>query len=299
MPDLNPYSSARQDAERRLKRVWNRVVDFRKTYTTATLLWTLGGTGVAVVSAVLNFPMFAYAAVAVVFVALSVYAVYMTKIVKSQDGEARWTYVAGKRVQQHELEAKIAMETVTLALMGERHAPGTMRSATPELRSALAFHQHRLQLAEERAEAAEAVKEGTGTDTQRRALKRFQRDRQPAPPKGPAVEPIKARREALVAERSELEAEIQSLATAESIAKAMETEEVQCERRTKLERQDAARKADQAARERVRAGKSPTAPEPDRTINLSLSANGVRDVTSGRGPLTPEQIAAGADDDSA
>jgi hypothetical protein len=53
------------------------------------------------------------------------------------------------------------------------------------------------------------------------------------------------------AERAELEAEIKSLSTAENISKAMEAEEVKGARRTKRERQEAARKADQAARGRV------------------------------------------------
>ena len=261
------------------------------------MLKTLGLTGVAGVAAAFVFPIFAVVAVAAAFLALSVYAIYMTKIVKAQDRDERWTYVAGKRVQQDVLDAKIAMDTVTLALMGERHAPGMMRNASPELRAALAVHQHRLRLAEQRAEAAEAVKDGTATDAQRRALKSMQRrDQRPAaPPKGPAVEPIKARREALVAERAELEAEIKSLATADDIDKAMKADEVEGARRTKRERQDAARKADQAARERVRAGSQPTQREPEHVINLRISPNGVRNVGRTRGATTPERIAKGED----
>ncbi len=219
-------------------------------------------------------------------------------MLKAQDRDLRWAFVSGKRVQQQNLEAKIAMDTVTLALMGERHAPGAMRSASPELRSALAYHQHRLRLAEERAAAAEAVKDGTATDQQRRALTRARgRDRhperQPAPPQGPKVEPIKARREAVAAERAELEAEIKSLATAESVEQAMQAEEVKGARMTRRERHDAALKADRAARERVRAGRPPTAPEAERTITLGIAANGERDVSTGRGRATPKQIAQG------
>jgi hypothetical protein len=295
VPDLNPYGPAKRDAERLVKRAWYRAVDFAKTYVTAALLKTLGLGAAALVAAALNFPVFAVAVVAVWFVASSVYMTYATKIFKAQDRETRWAYVAGKRVQQRELEAKIAMDTVTLALMGERHAPGRLRSASPELRSALALHQNRLRLAEERAAAAEAVKEGTATNSQRRALVRFQRQRQPAPPKGPAVEPIKARREALEAERAELDAEIRSLATAENIAKAMEAEEVKGARGTKRERQDAARKADQAARDRARAGKEPTRREPEHVIRVQMSVNGERNAGTGRGQRTPEQIAKGED----
>jgi hypothetical protein len=295
MPDLNPFLPAKRDAEKLAKRARYRIVDFGKTYVTAVLLKQLGLAAVALVAAALNFPVFAFVAVAVVVVALSVYAIYSTKLLKAQDREARWTYVDGKRVQQRELDAKIAMDTVTLALMGERHAPGRFHSASPELRSALAFHQHQLRLAEQRAAAAEAVNDGTATDGQRRALVRFQHRHQPTPSKGPAVEPIKARREAMEAERAELEAEIKSLSTADNIAKAMDAEEIKGARRTKRERQEAARKADQAARDRVRAGKPPTAPQPEHVLNVQFSANGERKVGVGQTEPTPEQIASAGD----
>ncbi len=150
-----------------------------------------------------------------------------------------------------------------------------------------------------KAGAAESVKDGTATDAQRRALKRFQRSdhRQPAPPKGPAVEPIKARRERLLAQRALLEAEIQSLATADDIDKAMKAEEVEGARRMVRERQEDARKADQAARDRARAGRKPTQREPEPVIGLSMSPNGRRQLGRGRGAPTPEQIAAGSNTD--
>ncbi len=293
MPDLDPYKLAEHDARRHITRAWHRAVDFGKTYLTAALLKTFGLAVVAGLAAALNFPVFAFAIVVVALLAQSVYAVYATKLLKAQDRELRWAWIGGKRVQQRELEAKISLETATLALMGERQIGGRLRMASPELSSALAFHKHRLRLAEERAEVAEAVKEGTATDAQRRRLKGFQRDRQPTPPKGPAVEPIKARREALEAERAALEAEIKSLSTAEDIAAAMRAEEVEGARRTKRERRDAAQRADQAARDRVRAGKSPTAPESDQVINVELAPNGERSVGRGQGQPTPEQIAEG------
>jgi hypothetical protein len=293
MPDLDPYKLAEQNARRHITRAWHRVVDFGKTYLTAALLKTLGLAVVAGVAAALNFPAFAFVIVAIALLGLSVYSVYATKLLKAQDRELRWAWIGGKRVQQRELEANISLETATLALMGERQIGGRLRMASPELSSALAFYQHRLRLAEERAEAAEAVKEGTATDAQRRRLKGLQRDRQPTPRKGPAVEPIKARREALEAERAALEAEIKSLSTAEDIAAGMRAEEVEGARRTKRERRDAARRADQAARDRVRAGKSPTAPESDHVISVELGPNGERSVSRGQGQPTPEQIAEG------
>jgi hypothetical protein len=51
--------------------------------------------------------------------------------------------------------------------------------------------------------------------------------------------------------------------------------------------------ADQAARERRRAGRSPTAEEAGRTLGVTFHPNGARDVVRGRGAPTPEQIARG------
>ena len=295
MTDLNPFDPAKQEVEKRLIRLRNRVQDFLKTFTTATLLKSLGGSGAAVALAAINFPIFAVAVVTVVIVGLSVYAIYATRIMKAQDRDNRWAYVAGKRFQQGNLEARIAVDSATLTLLGERHAPGVWHRTTPELRAALAYHQHRLRLAEQRADAAEAVKEGTASDAQRRAHARFRRQREAAPPKRLAVEPIKARRAALDAERAQLEAEIQSLTTADNIAAAMQAEEVQGARRTRGQRQEDARKADQAARERVRAGRKPTQREPEHVLMLQMAPNGARDVSSARGVRTPEQIAKGED----
>jgi hypothetical protein len=136
------------------------------------------------------------------------------------------------------LKAEISAQSATLALLGENQIGGRLLAASPELRSALAFHRQQLRLAEERAAAAEAVKDGTATDAQRRRLKVFQGDGLPGPSK-PGVEPIKARRAVLEAERAALEAEIKSLSTAEDVAAAMRAEEVEGGRRTKRDRQDA------------------------------------------------------------
>lgn len=292
MTNLNPLELAEKDAKKRLKRAWHTVQDFFKTFTTATLLKMLTGSVVSIALAIINFTAFAAIAVAVVIGVLSVALIYSTKIIKDQDRENRWAYVAGKRVQQDNLDAQIAMDTVTLALMGERHAPNGMRRASRDLQEALAYYQHRLSLAEQRADAAEAVNAGNASDAQRRALKRFQRE-DAQPPKGPAVEPIKARRVSRDAERKALEAEIQSLATAEDIDAAMKTDEVEGARRTRRERQDAARKADQAARERVRLGRAATAREPASRFDLRMHANGHRDVSMPPPEPTPEQIARG------
>jgi hypothetical protein len=294
--DLNPFKPAEEDARRLLEGVWNRVVDFRKTYVTALALKMLGVTALAVAVAILNFPFFAVALVACVLVAQAIYNFYATKLLKDKDRELRWAWIAGKRVEQRSLEARISDLSATLAILGLHEVGGRLNTASPELRSALAFSQRRLQLAEERAEDAEASRDGLATDDQARRVKAYRRDRAPRAPKRPDVNPIKARRAALEAEHSTLEAEIKSLATAEDVDSAMRAEEVQGARRTERERRDAARRADQAARDRVRAGRTATAPEPEHVVTVEFAANGRRSVGSGRGGATPEQIAKGEDE---
>lgn len=295
MPEINPLGDAKQEIEAGVKRWWHRVVDLVRAYFTGQLLGLLGLGSVAAVAAFLRLPLVAAALCAVAIVLLAIYAIYATKELKKQDREVRWAYVDGKRVRQHELSAQIAMDTVTLALLGERHAPGQFRSASPELRAALAHHQHQLSQARQRADAAEAVKDGTGSDVQRRTHRRFQQRRSDAPPKPPDAAPVKRRREVREAKRKELEAEIQSLATADDIHKAMRTEEVQGARRSRREIQAAARKADQAARDRVRAGKAPTQERGSSEAHLAVAVkpNGERDVSTRRPPRTPEEIARG------
>lgn len=96
MPDLDPFLPAKHDAQKLVKRVWYRLVDFVKTYVTVALLKTLGVAVVALVAAAFNFPVFAFVAIAVEILALAVFVIYATKLLKAQDREARWTYVAGK-----------------------------------------------------------------------------------------------------------------------------------------------------------------------------------------------------------
>ena len=140
------------------------------------------------------------------------------------------------------------------------------------------------------------MKAGTATDAQRRAVARRHRGREHPAPKGPSVEPVKARRAARQGEHAQLEAEIQSLAAPGDVERAMNAEQA---KRTARERRDAAMKADQAARERVRRGLRPTAEAPEHTITLGVTANGENDVRSGRGQRTPEQIARDETEDAA
>jgi hypothetical protein len=80
--------------------------------------------------------------------------------------------------------------------------------------------------------------------------RRFER-RRIEPPKAPAIEPVRSRKEAREAERAALEAEIQSLVLPGDVERAMKAGEA---KRNARERQDAAINADQVAREPARKG---------------------------------------------
>lgn len=177
-------------------------------------------------------------------------------------------------------------------LMGERHVPGRMRNAPPELWSALSFDQYRLRQAEARADAAEALEEGTATSAPPRMPVRHERGPSARGADGTGHLAIKRRREALEAERAELEAEITSLSTADNIARAIEAEEGQgARRRSASVRTRPAR----LLRPRVTAfgGLEPTAASRGSARNLSMKPNGDRDVSQSTAPPTPEEIARG------
>jgi hypothetical protein len=291
---LNPYDDALQDARRLWTRARFRAIDFAKTHLTVALGKTLLASAAAVAVGIYDLPAFASIFCSLVILALLVHAIYSTRRLKRQDSELRYAWIANKRILQRNLDHQIASDNVILELMGERPShQRAFRSAPPEMRSALAYLKRRLANAEARAEAAEAVKEGRATDAQRRAVVRRRRGRERPVPKGPAVEPIRRRREAREAERTELEAEIQALASADDIGQAMHAEEVKGARRTRREREDAARKADQAVRDRVRAGRRPTVEAPEHLIAVGIKPNGDQDMGSARGAPTPEQIARG------
>jgi hypothetical protein len=287
----DPLDLAKQDARAFVDRQKDRAVDFGKKFLTASLVKLTFSSAVVVGLAAKALPVVAVVGCAVVIAALLVYAIYATRMLKRKDAELRHAWIANYRLRQRHLEHQIATDNVTLTLMGERQGSvNPYRSVPPELRSALAMLMHRVRDAEARADAAEAAKEGSATDAQRRALAAHRRGREPAPPKGPAVEPIRKRKEAREAERAALEAEIQALALPGDVERAMAAEKA---KRTQHERQDAAMKADQVARDRARRGLSPTAEEPEHTIRLGMKVNGDADVRQGRGEPTPEQVARG------
>lgn len=90
--------------------------------------------------------------------------------------------------------------------------------------------------------------------------------------------------------RSELEAEIQALASSDDIARRWRPRRSRGARRTRRERQDAAWEATRVARQRARRGLKPTAEEPGSVLDVAFKSNGERDVQTRRGDPTPEHI---------
>jgi hypothetical protein len=220
-------------------------------------------------------------------------AFYTTRQLKRRDAELRWAWVAGKRVQQRALDRDIALDNAILQILGERTDTRPFQHTPPELRSAVAWSRRRLADAEHRAGAAEAATTGEPTSGRPRPANGARRSDAAPQIQRPDPEPIRRRRDANQAKRAELEAEIQALATHVAIESAMQAAEVKGARRRAKERQDAAEAADQAARERRRAGRKPTSEEPEHTLGVTFHPNGSRDVVQGYGQPTPEQIAKG------
>lgn len=287
--NVDPIAFAEKELQARIRQWAQRAADFGFRYVTLGLIKVLGPTVVAAVLAVVSFPAAAAVACVLAFALLAAHAVYATRLLKRQDSQLRWAWVANYRLRQRALALQIATDNATLALLGERSQPSGPYQRTPqELRAAVAFLNRKLHDAESRAEAAEAVKPGKATDAQRRTLRRA--DAAPAA-SPPDMKPIKARREARRAEYAEMEATIQSLATPGDVERAKAAEEAT---RTRRERQDAATAADKEARERNRRGQTPTAEKPGQTFQVGMKPNGEREVSTRQGSLTPEQIARGA-----
>jgi hypothetical protein len=272
--DMDPLQLAEDEARALYTRMKVRALDWAKQYLTAALLKVLVPAAGAVALALVALPAFAAGACVVMTALLALYSINATRLLKRKDAELRWAWVANKRLHQRHLDHQIATDNVILELMGERTEGRPFRFVPQELRSALA---HVRQKTARRQTASTPIPIRASIQTDR-------------PAEGPALGPVKARRAAREAEHEMLTAEIESLATPEDVERAMKADET---KRTQRERQDAAMKADKAARDRARAGLRPTAAEPEHTIMLNVAVNGDHKVgTDRRGP-TPEQIAAG------
>lgn len=273
--DLDPLQLGEDEARAFYTRTKIRVAEWAKRYLTVALVKVLLPSAAAVVLAIVALPMFAVVACVAVIALLALYSINATRLLKRKDAELRWAWIANKRLHQRHLDHQIATDNVILELMGERTESRPFRFVPPELRSSLAYVKWKV------AEASQPL--------DAKLLRVAQRAHRPVL-EGPAIAPIKARKLAYEAEHETLTAEIESLATRGDIERAMKAEEA---KRTQHERQDAAMKADKAARERVRAGLRPTAVESEPIITVGVTPNGDQKVATGRRHPTPEQIAAG------
>ncbi len=272
--DMDPLQLAEDEARALYTRLKVRILDWAKQYLTAALLKVLVPAVGAVALAIVALPAFAAGACVLIIALLALYSINATRLLKRKDAELRWAWVANKRLHQRHLDHQIATDNVILELMGERTESRPFRFVPQELRSALAHVRQKAALAQT-ASTPKPIRAGIHAGR---------------PAEGPALGPVKARKTAYEAEHEMLTAEIESLATPGDIKRAMKADEA---KRTQRDRQDAAVKADKAARDRVRAGLRPTVAEPEHAITLSVAANGDQKVgTDRRGP-TPEQIAAG------
>jgi hypothetical protein len=279
--DLDPLQLAEEEARAFYARMKIRVIEWAKRYLTVALVKVLLPSAIAVVLAVVALPTLAAVVCVAAIALLALYSINATRLLKRKDAELRWAWVANKRLHQRHLDHQIATDNVILELMGERTESRPFRFVPQELRSALAYVKRKV------AEASQPPAA--------KPLRVAQRTRGLVS-EGPAIAPIKARKSAREAEHATLTAEIESLATAGDIERAMKVEEA---KRTQHERQDAAMKADKAARERVRARLRPTATESELTIAVGVAPNGEQEVAAGRRQPTPEQIAAGGAEQAA
>jgi len=272
--DMDPLQLAEDEARALYTRLKMRALDWTKRYLTAALLKVLVPAASAVALAIWALPVFVAGACVVVIALLGLYSINATRLLKRKDAELRWAWVANKRLHQRHLDHQIATDNVILELMGERTESRPFRFVPQELRSALA---HVRQKSARKQTGSAPIPIRADIQAGRAA-------------EGPALGPVKTRKAAREAEHETLTAEMESLATPKDIKRAMKADET---KRTQRERQDAAMKADKAARERARAGLRPTSEKPEHTITLSVAANGNHTVGTDRRDPTPEQMAAG------
>lgn len=112
----------------------------------------------------------------------------------------------------------------------------------------------------------------------------------PTVPAAPKVAGVRRHRDLRKAELAKLEAEIQALATIDAIDLARAAEDAD---RSYREQRDAAHEADRAARDRHRAGRTPSPASAGQELRIRTQPNGGRDVRRVTPAATPEQIAGG------
>jgi len=276
MQDLEPQDALREDVVRTVRSWRQRVADRARGWVTRWLVGVALTSVAGVVLAVLSLPLIAAVVCAVATTASLCTAVWARRLLYRERAARRWSWIAGKRAQQDLLTREQLVDTAVLVIAGEPEDRALTIGARPaELRQATSYVRGRL------AEAHASLR------PQPTAAKH----RRPAAPKKPDLAAVRRRRERRAAEIKALEAEIQQLANPDDAAAAMVAEEARMHARSVRQ---SAMDADQAARERTRRGRTPTARTEGTPIEVAFKPDGGRDVRRGSRRASPEQIASGA-----
>jgi hypothetical protein len=303
--DIEPLARQAADIERKIRRrvrdlVWLAVKRFGKELPRILLLGTSGSAGL--VWAVIGLHEAAYLVIALVligaFVALAGYTLGLRKQLVDERAMRRWAFVAGKRMEQEVLKRELALDLATLILVNDPKDRATANRLSaprsPEFASAVRYVRGRLRIAasaaSDRPQPRKAAVHGHATPRAPTAQEML-RDggRVPRAPVPPDLAVVRRRRDLRTSKIAKLEAEIQALAAPDLIELAFAAEEAATSYK---DQRAAAHLADRVARDRQRAGRKPTAPDPDGSFVVSFHPNGNRDVRQTR-TLTPEQIARG------
>ena len=116
-----PYGETRRDAKKLWVRARDSLIDFVVGHFTGSLIVAAGSSLAAWALGIITLPAVAWVFGGAVILALLVPAFYATRVIKRQDAELRYAWIANKRLQQKQLEHEIATDNVILELMGERH----------------------------------------------------------------------------------------------------------------------------------------------------------------------------------
>lgn len=280
MSSREPLSQMSDEVKTTITSRWNRTLAWGAKWLGRQLTAILVG-GLSVGGLLwAAFPWGVSATGCLVLLAAILYAVYCRKQLVEERMMRRRAFIDGKRVQQQALRSELSLRQVAIGLAGNPgHRRRLFETRTPgaaEVRQAADYV------------AARARAHVASVDDSPRAQAARRRGT-PSAPKAPNVEPWIRRADVLDAEIRELDAEIQTL----SVPDSRELEEAL--QITKAEKR-AAHEADRVARQRLRAGKTPSPAEAEAQLSVAYRPDGSVDTRPTTTPHTPEQIAREARD---
>ena len=273
-----PLDAFRDDVEHAVRRRWRDARWWLGKWAGAQLVKLVGAGAISAGLLWAAFPYAAAAAATAIIVLLAGYTIYVRKQLVDERTLRRRAWISGRRLQQQVLKHEVALAEATLILAGQpqdRRSRFDLRApGSSEFVSAVRYAETR----------AASVTQGPQPAT---AARRGAAPRVPSPPQ---VDGVRRRRDLRKSEIAKLEAEIQCLSTRDAIDLARAAEEA--ERSYKQQRDDAHR-AERAARDRYRAGRTPSPAQAGHALEIRVTPNGERDVREAAPAPTPEQIANG------